>query len=99
MAEDRIRRKVLWRALGGSIKRKEVWMDAAVKLGLPVTRPSKGSSHSAIRKPGFPPEDIRGHIVNVYEPLRKDVNEIIFKKLLDAGCSEDDIWKALGMLK
>jgi hypothetical protein len=99
MAEERIKRKGLWRAFGTSIKSKQEWIGVARKLGFSVTNPSGGSSHSAIRKSGFPLDDIDGLVVTLYEPLRKDTNEIIFKQLLDAGCSEDDIWKALGRLK
>ncbi len=97
MAEDRIKRKELWSGLR-NIKKKKIWIDAAQKLGLSTTCPSGGSSHIALRLPGFDRADIKGHIANVYDPIRKDVSEIIFKKLLDQGYEEDDIWKALGML-
>lgn len=98
MAEKRIIRKNLWQQLG-NIKRRESWINAAECLGLLVTQPPGGSSHYAIRRPNIPRENIKGHIVNVYEPLRKDVNEKIFKALLSAGLKEEDIWKCLRMLE
>ncbi|OHA73668.1 MAG: hypothetical protein A2940_01785 [Candidatus Wildermuthbacteria bacterium RIFCSPLOWO2_01_FULL_48_29] len=97
MAEDRIERKALWQQLG-NIKKKEDWIRAAGKLGLQVTQPKGGSSHYALRFPGYEKSDMKGFISNVYDPLRKDISEAVFKKLLDNGYSEDDIWKALKML-
>ncbi|NQU82427.1 MAG: hypothetical protein HQ539_00560 [Parcubacteria group bacterium] len=99
MSEDRIKHKKLWQQLG-CIKKKEVWIRASETLGLKVTQPKGGSSHYAIRFPGNESWDIRkGYICNVYDPVRKDISESIFKKLLDNGYIEDDIWKALKMLK
>jgi hypothetical protein len=96
MAEHRIRNKGLWRRLA-NIKKKRVWTQAALALGLKVTRSSGGTSHIAIRLPGFEREDIKGLVATVYEPMRKDISERLFKKLLILGYDEDDIWKALGM--
>jgi hypothetical protein len=96
MAEHRIRNKELWKRLA-TIRKKEVWVEAAVALGLTVTRSAGGTSHIAIRLPGFDREDIRGLINTVYAPMRKDISERIFKNLLDHGYAEDDIWKALRM--
>ncbi|TSA44102.1 hypothetical protein D4R51_04495 [bacterium] len=98
MAEDRIDQKDLWQELG-NIKKKEVWIKAAEKLGLRVTQPKGGSSHYAIRLPGYEKWDMKGFISNVYDPVRKDISEAIFKKLLEKGYKEDDIWRSLGMLK
>ena len=98
MVEDRINHKDLWQQLG-CIEKKIVWIEAAKKLGLNVTQPKGGSSHYAIRLPNYENWDIKGLIAIVYDPMRKDVNEIVFKKLLAKGCNEDDIWKALGILK
>ncbi len=97
MAEERIQRKDLWLKLV-AIKDKKEWMRAAETLGLQVTQPKGGSSHYAIRLPGFEKWDIKGHVTNVYNPMRKDVSEAVFKALLDRGYKEDDIWKALKML-
>lgn len=97
MAEDRIKRKDLWQQLG-NIKKKNVWIKAAEELGLNVTQPKGGSSHYALRLPDYENWDIKGHISNVYDPIRKDISEAVFKKLLDKGYSEDDIWRALKML-
>ncbi len=98
MAGDKIKRKDLWQGIG-NIKKKEVWIRAAEKLGLKVTQPKGGSSHYAIRLPGYENWDIKGHISNVYDPIRKDISQIVFKKILDNGYNEDDIWRALKMLK
>ena len=98
MAEDRVKRKDLWQGLG-SIKKKKIWIKAAEKLGLRVTQPKGGSSHYALRLPGYENWDIKGHVSNIYDPMRRDVNEAVFKDLLDKGYNEDDIWKALGMLE
>lgn len=97
MVENRINRKDLWQGLD-CIKKKIVWIEAAKKLGLNVTQPKGGSSHHSIRLPGYENWDIKGLIVTVYDPMRKDISEIVFKKLLANGYNEDDIWKALGML-
>lgn len=98
MAEERIQRKDLWNQLL-KIKKKEVWIKAAEKLGLQVTQPKGGSSHYALRLPGYEIHDIKGHITNVYDPIRKDISEAVFKRLLDKGYKENDIWEALGFLK
>ena len=98
MAEDRIRRKDLWQQLG-NIKKKEIWIRAAQELDLKVTQPKGGSSHYAIRFPNYENWDIKGLISSVYNPVRKDISEAIFKKLLDNEYKEDSIWKALKMLK
>lgn len=98
MTEDRIKRKELWQQIG-RIKKKEVWIEAAKKLGLNVTQPKGGSSHYAIRLPDYENWDMRGYICNVYDPMRKDVSESVFKKLLTKGFKEDDIWKALGVIE
>ncbi len=98
MAEHRIKRKELWEQIG-CITKKEVWIEATKELGLNITQPKGGSSHYAIRLPGYENWDMKGYICNVYDPVRKDISESIFKKLLDKGYKEDDIWKALKMLK
>ncbi len=98
MAEQRIQRKNLWRQLS-SIKRKGDWIKAAETLGLDVTQPKGGTSHHAIRLPGYEKNDVHGVVSTVYDPVRKDISEAIFKSLINHGYKEDDIWKALGFLK
>ncbi len=97
MAKEGIARRDLWQRLG-SIKKKKIWIRAAGTLGLNVTQPKGGSSHYAIRLPGYENSDINGFISNVYDPMRKDISEAVFKRLLEKGYKEDDIWKALKML-
>ena len=45
MAEKRIKNKELWKQIK-KIKKKKVWIKAAEELGLQVTQPAGGSSHS-----------------------------------------------------
>jgi len=97
MVSERIVHKELWRSLP-NIKKGDVWIHAAQKLGLNVTQPKGGSSHFAIRSSEYDRSDIRSLIVTVCHTTRKDSNEKIFKTMLDHGISEDAIWKALGML-
>lgn len=96
MVEERIQRKDLWRQLS-KIKKKEDWIKAAGELGLQITRGSK--HYAAIRLPGYEKYDIKGLISTIYDPVRKDISEKIFKRLLEKGYKEDDIWKVLGLLK
>ncbi len=98
MSENKINRKNLWRQLS-NVKRIKVWFTAVEKLGLTITQPKGGSSHYSIRFKGYENTDIKGFICTIYgNPVRKDVCEIVFKKLLDKGFKEDEIWKALRML-
>ena len=97
MADKRIVREDLWNQLV-NIQKKEVWIRAASELGLRVTMPKGGSSHVTIRFPGFENWDMKGVVSTVYDPMRKDISEAVFKKLLDKGYNEDDIWKALKLL-
>jgi hypothetical protein len=98
MADGRINRKELWPRLK-NIKKKDVWIRAARELGLNVTQPKGGSSHFAIRLPRHNNYNIKGLISIVYDPVRKDISEAIFKKLLNFGYPEDDIWRSLKLLK
>ncbi len=97
MAEDKIKRKDLWKQISSIDK--EDWIKAAKNLKLNITQPKGGSSHYAIRLPGYEKWDMKGLICVVYDPIRKDTNEIVFKKFLNKGYKEDDIWKALKMLE
>lgn len=98
MAEDRIKRKSLWDSLSNVSF--QDWKRAADKLGLPVTKPSSGTSHECIRKPTNPIDyTIKGFIANIYPGMSRQVNGKVFKVLIDYGIAEDDLWKALGKLK
>ncbi len=98
MAEDRITRKNLWQQLP-NVRKRSLWIAAMQELGLEVTQPKGGTSHYAIRLKGYEKTDIKGLVSVIHgDPLRKDVCEKIFKKLLDKGFEEDKIWKALRML-
>jgi hypothetical protein len=94
-----LRHKDLHQSLG-NIKTAKQWLDAATKLGFSITRPRGGSSHSSIRKVHSKPEDgIQGLITTVYDGMGKQVNQKVFKKLLEYGVEEDDLWRALGMMR
>jgi len=98
MADRRVIRKELWPRLS-SIKKKEVWFKAAEELGLKITQAKGGTSHYVMRLQGYENWDYQGVVSGVYDPVRKDISEAIFKALLDRGFAEDDIWKGLGFLK
>ncbi len=97
MAEERIKRKDLWQKLQ-NLSAKD-WLKASERLNLIVTTPTKGSSHVAIRLPGYENTDVRGLVCTLYSGMRKDVHQIVFKCMLDKKFEEDVIWRALGMLK
>ncbi|KKW11367.1 MAG: hypothetical protein UY50_C0015G0011 [Parcubacteria group bacterium GW2011_GWA2_49_9] len=98
MPEERIKRKQLWVQLN-NVKRPQEWMKAAEKLGLSVAASSGGTSHCTIRDPNNQNrEDIKSLIATVQKNLYKQANQHIFKQILNFGKSEDDIWRALGML-
>ena len=100
MADDfSIQRKDLLPALK-KIDKKE-WMVAAEKLGLILTQPSGGSSHVAIRDSSFPITDQRGFVTVVYGKMSKivSVNQKVFKRFLKHGILEEDLWKALQIIK
>lgn len=80
---------------------KKEWMDAAEKLGCVLTQKSGGTSHYAIRKPGSPTAGTEGLVSVVYNRMNKIplVNQKTFKRFLKHGFSEDDVWKALKVLK
>ena len=98
MAEDRIKRKELWKKLG-NIKRQREWLDAAEKLGFLIASSSGGTSHTTIRDRKYPVTDTRGLVATVQSNLYDVVNKKYFKRFLDYGIEEDAIWRSLGMLK
>lgn len=65
------------------------WKKACFKLGLKVeTKHGKGS-HILIKHPQTK------HKYTIQKDLHKFINMKIFKKLLEWGFNEEDIWKAL----
>jgi hypothetical protein len=98
---NEIARKDLYLGLG-NIKQRD-WLKAAGKLGLEVTYAKSGTSHyTSLRKPSFDEDDIRGLVSTVTPNCYKQANQNIFKRVLayclETGKSEDDVWKALGMM-
>ena len=97
MPEARIKRKKLWQSLD-QIKRQVEWIRAAERLGLLVNGSGGKGSHWAIRMGKYSIDDVRGLVATVPTTLYKQLNQKIFKRLLQIGLNEDDIWRALKML-
>lgn len=95
MSND-IKHKDLYQNLG-NIKRDQEWLKAADKLGLRVCG---GSKHPyTIRDPKMPEDNGKASLIaTIQSDLHKTINQKIFKEILKSGVSEEDIWKALGML-
>jgi len=93
-----VSRKELWQGIG-KVKQKD-WKKAAMRLNLNVSVSGGKGSHIVIRDPNCQNQnDIDSLIATVQKNLAKQLNQTIFKHLLEYGISEDDIWKALKMLK
>jgi len=102
MGNDQIKRKQLYVGLD-KVKLND-WERAARKLDIRVVYAPKGTSHYVtLRRPGFDRTDIRGLITTLTPKLFKQANQNIFKRVLayalEIGKTEDDVWRALKMLK
>jgi hypothetical protein len=97
MAEERIERKELIKSLANTTLFS--WLQLAEKLGLRITKPNSGSSHCSVRMSGFEDNDIRGLVTTLTENLSRQSKVKVFKRFLDCGFAEDDIWRGLGLLK
>ena len=99
MPENRITKKHLYANALGRVGYKD-WLKLANHLKLKVTTPSGGTSHChSIWPSSSEATNIRELITTLYEGMSKQVNQKIFKKFLDRGFSENDLWKGLGLLK
>lgn len=98
MAEERIRRKDLWKGLN-NIGQSD-WIRAAEKLGLHAVTSPSGTSHTVtIRDPkSSHSNSAEGLIATIQTHLYKQANQKIFKRFRAFGLEEDAIWKALGRL-
>ncbi len=92
--EIRVENRNLWGSRG-NIRLKN-FFSAVEKLGLRVTQPNTGSSHSAIRRPDVLTNGIESLISTIYEGMSKQAKGQVIKALLKYGIKEDDLWKALG---
>lgn len=94
---NNITRKDLFHGLG-NIKKVEQWLKASGKLGLRVCR---GSKHpSTIRNPNMPDDEGNASLIaTIPHNLHRVMNQIIFKEFLRFGIQEDDLWKALDMIR
>jgi len=94
---NNIQRKDLFQQLG-NIKRGEQWTKACEKLGFRVCI---GTKHpSTIRDPKLPEDTGRASLITtIPNNLHRLMNQVIFKEILKYGVFEDDIWRALDMLK
>ena len=96
---NNIRRKDLFQRLG-NIKREEEWLSACKKLGLRICPGSKHSSTVRSSDPKLLNDTGKASLIAVIPTeLHKIMNQKIFKELLKFGVKEDDIWKALNLLK
>lgn len=99
---NEIKNKELWRGLSNIAQ--SDWIAAAPQLGIAVVKSNKGTSHFInLRDPSNTNlDDVRGVISTLTPNSYRQVNEKIFKRVLafckTKGKSEDDIWRALGML-
>ena len=97
MANERIQRRELWKRLN-NIKQNE-WLKAGKRLDLIASSSSGKGSHGTLRDPKYSPDDIKSLVITIPKNLYKEMNHVIFTQLLDHGFIEDQIWKALKMLK
>jgi predicted RNA binding protein YcfA (HicA-like mRNA interferase family) len=65
------------------------WERACLKLGLTVESDHGKGSHFLVKHPQT------GHKYTIQRNLHKFINIKIFKKMLEWGFDEDDIWDAL----
>lgn len=98
VAKSRIKRKDLWMGLN-NINQSD-WIKAAKKLGLRVVYSKSGTSHTVtLRDPNNLIDDnLNSLITTLQVNLYKEANRSIFKRIIDFGVSEDDLWEALGMV-
>jgi len=97
MHEVSIKRKGLWNSLG-NVSFSD-WEKVAEKSGFILTAPGSGTSHVAIRKKTNPTDyTTKSLVVTIYEGMSKQVNCKVFRRFLEHGVKEDEIWKALGKL-
>jgi len=75
------------------------WKEAVKRLGLVFDVSSGRGSHCVIRDSNYPITDIRSLVSTVPKKLYKKMNIIIFEQLMVFGLGEDDIWKALKLMK
>lgn len=94
---SQINREDLYKGLGNITQGD--WERACRRLGLLcLTKYGKGS-HFVVWNEKYDIADIRGLITTIQKKLHKAANQGIFKKILAYGIKEDDIWRALKMLK
>lgn len=81
------------------------WMKACEKLGLCVVPASGRGSHCAVYKNNVcPPEDSSCCVVtiptNLYPNFQRDlVKKVLLYGLQSGRYDEDDLWRALGVIK
>jgi len=63
-----------------------------------ITEGTRGSHYTTIRDPKYPDkQDIRGVITTITPNCFKESNLKTFKKFIEFGIPEDNIWKGLGL--
>jgi len=102
-ANELFKRKDLYKRFD-SIKKPKIWEKAGIELGLDIGNRKSGTHYTSLRNPHIKdhsnPESL---VTTVQKNLYKQANQSIFKEVLKFGIktgmyTEDDIWKALGML-
>lgn len=84
-------------------KTQKDWVKVCEKLNVIVRNDFGKGSHVAAFKNDCPFEDRKCCIVTIQKDLHSEIQRDIFKKILTYGLesglyTEDDIWKALGVL-
>jgi len=98
MDEVKIKRQDLVKSLG-NVGLSD-WEKASDSLGFRLTSPKSGTSHVAVRtKDDIDDYSLKSLVVTIYRGTSNVVNKKIFKAFLKHGVKEDELWKALGLLK
>jgi hypothetical protein len=96
MHEYKITREDLRKGLN-NITRKD-WLVVATKLGFEVFENEGRGSHAVVRRPDITHDDTDSLVATLVKTMYRQASEKTFREFMRRGCSEDDIWKALGKL-
>jgi hypothetical protein len=96
MHEYKITREDLRKGLN-NITRKD-WLAAAQRIGFEVFENEGRGSHAVVRKPDLSHDDPNSLVATLVKNMYRQASEKTFREFMRHGCSEDEIWKALGKL-
>ena len=74
------------------------WFTAARKLGFTVFENEGRGSHAVVRRSDVPHDDPNSLVATLVKNMYRQASEKTFREFMRRGCSEDDIWRALGKL-